>query len=168
MALIPYNGIMPKIGKNCFIAESADVIGDVTLGDNTSIWFGAVLRGDVAPITIGQNSNVQDNCTIHVDVGIPTVIGDHVTVGHCVMIHGATIEDNCLIGIGSIVLDKAIVRQGAQVGAAALVPPRKEVPPRSLVMGQPCKVVRELSEADEQGFINHADGYVLEAGKYRK
>jgi len=160
MAIIAYKGITPKIAPGVFVAESADIVGDVTIEEGSSIWYGVVLRGDVAPIKIGKNTNVQDNSTIHVNLGIPTIIGNNVTIGHNVIIHAATIEDNCLIGMGSIILDDAHIGQGAQVGAGALVPPRKEVMARTLVVGMPYKQVKELSVEDEQGFVEHAAKYV--------
>ena len=164
MAIITYKGMTPKIAPGVFVAESADIIGDVTIEEGSTIWYGVVIRGDVAPVRIGQNTNVQENSTIHVNRDISTIIGNNVTIGHNVIVHAATIEDNCLIGMGSIILDEARIGQGAQVGAGALVPPRKEVMPRTLVIGMPCKQVKELSAEDEQGFIEHAIGYV-ELGK---
>ena len=160
MAIITYKDMTPKIAPGVFVAESADIIGDVTIEEGSAIWYGVVIRGDVASIKIGKNTNVQDNSTIHVSRGISTAIGNNVTIGHNVIVHAATIEDNCLIGMGSIILDAARIGQGAQVGAGALVPPRKEVVSRTLVVGMPCKQVKELSAEDEQGFIDHAARYV--------
>ena len=159
MGIYGYKGIEPRIDKSCFVAQSADIIGDVTIGAGSSVWYGVVIRGDMAPVTIGQNVSIQDNSMVHVDTGIPTVIGDNVTVGHGVIIHAATVEDNCLIGMGAIVLDETRIGCGSQVGAGALVPPRKNIPPRSRVLGSPCAITKQLDTEDEQGFIAHAQKY---------
>jgi carbonic anhydrase/acetyltransferase-like protein (isoleucine patch superfamily) len=166
MAIVTYKGITPKIAPGVFVAASADIIGDVTIEEGSTIWYGTVIRGDVAPVRIGKNVSVQENSTIHVDADIPTIIGNNVTIGHNVIVHAATIEDNCLIGMGSIILDSARIGKGSQVGAGALVPPRKEVAPRTLVVGMPCKPVKELTAEDEQGFIEHALRYVELAKDY--
>jgi len=166
MGIYEYMGKSPKIDESCFVAPSADIIGDVTIGAGCGIWFNATLRGDMAPITIGENTSVQDNSMIHVDRGIPTVIGSHVTVGHAAIVHAAVIEDNCLIGMGAIVLDEARIGQGSLVGAGALVPPRKNIPPRSQVVGQPCVITKQLTEADEQGFVDHALRYSRHGEEY--
>jgi carbonic anhydrase/acetyltransferase-like protein (isoleucine patch superfamily) len=160
MAIFQFGGKRPRIEASCFIAESADIIGDVTIGAGSSVWYGVVIRGDKAPVTIGQNTSIQDNSVVHVDEGIPTIIGDNVTVGHAAIIHAATIEDNCLIGMGAIVLDEARIGRGSLVGAGALAPPRKNIPPRSQVIGSPCVITKQLTEEDEQGFIAHAQRYV--------
>jgi carbonic anhydrase/acetyltransferase-like protein (isoleucine patch superfamily) len=161
-----HKGKYPHIDKSCFVAESADIIGDVTIGAGSSVWYGAVIRGDMAPVTIGQNVSIQDNSMLHVDTGIPTVIGDNVTVGHGVIIHAATVEDNCLIGMGAIVLDEVRIGHGSLVGAGALVPPRKNIRPRSQVMGSPCAITKQLTAEDEQGFIDHAQRYLRLGGDY--
>lgn len=168
MAIHSYKGIYPKIDESCFIAESADIIGDVTIGAGSSIWFGVTIRGDMAPITIGQNVSIQENSVVHVDTGIPTVIGDHVTIGHAAIIHAATIEDNTLIGMGAIVLDEAVIGHGSLIGAGALVPPRRQIPPRSQAMGQPCVITRQLDEQREQSFIDHALRYTRIKDDYLK
>jgi len=160
MAIYKYQGKSPHIDESCFIAPSAEIIGDVTIGAGSSVWFGVVIRGDMAPIIIGQNTSIQDNSVVHVDKGMPTVIGDQVTVGHAAIIHAATIEDNCLIGMGSIVLDEARIGQGSLIGAGALVPPRKQIPPHSQALGSPCAITKQLSAEHEQGFIEHAQTYM--------
>jgi carbonic anhydrase/acetyltransferase-like protein (isoleucine patch superfamily) len=167
MTIHEYMGKSPKIDESCFIAASADIIGDVTIGAGSSVWYGTVIRGDMAPVVIGRNVSIQDNSVVHVDKGIPTFIGDNVTVGHAAVIHAATLEENCLIGMGAIVLDDARIGQGSLVGAGALVPPRKNIPPRSQVMGAPCVITKQLSEADEQGFVAHAQRYARLGGDYR-
>jgi carbonic anhydrase/acetyltransferase-like protein (isoleucine patch superfamily) len=159
-------GKSPQIDESCFVAASADIVGDVTIGAGSSVWYGAVIRGDIAPVVIGRNVSIQDNSVVHVLKDVATFIGDNVAVGHSAVIHAATVEENCLIGMGAIVLDEARIGQGSLVGAGALVPPRKSIPPRSQVMGAPCVITKQLSEADEQGFIEHAQRYALLSRDY--
>ena len=145
----PYQGIQPRLGSGVYLAPTAAIVGDVEIGDESSVWYGAVLRGDVGKIRIGRHTNVQDLACIHMSLGVSNaVIGDEVTIGHHATIHGAVVEDGALIGIGSILLDNAVIGSEAWVGAGALVPARMKVPPRTLVMGQPARVVRELDEKD--------------------
>ena len=167
MGIYEYRGKKPRIDESCFIAASSDIIGDVTIGAGSSVWYGAVIRGDMAPIIIGQNVSIQDNCVLHVIIGQPTVIGDNVTVGHAAVIHAATVEDNCLIGLGAVVLEKACIGHGSLVGAGALVPPRKNIPPRSQVLGAPCAITKQLSEEDEQAFNERAQKYARLGKEYR-
>ena len=142
-------GLTPTLGRGVFVAPTASVIGDVVIGDESSVWFGAVVRGDVFPIRIGARTNVQDNAVVHVTGGkAATTIGDDVTIGHLALIHGCTIGSHCLIGMGSILLDGAVIEDECLVAAGTLVPPRMRVPARSLVMGSPAKVVRRLGPAD--------------------
>jgi len=149
MIVRPYENKHPRIGSRVFIAENAAVIGDVALGDDCSIWFAATVRGDVNAIRIGRNTNVQDNCTIHVTHrDWPTTIGANVTIGHGAIVHGCTVHDGALIGMGSRVLDGAVVGESAMVGAGALVPPGMQVPPRTLVVGVPARVKRPLTEEE--------------------
>ena len=148
MPLIPFRGVMPKVAEDVFIAEGAQVIGDVTIGSGTSVWYNAVIRGDIAPITIGRNCNIQDNSTLHGDRSRPIVMGNDVSVGHGAVVHGCTVEDNALIAIHATVLTGAVIGMGSIVGAAAVVGERKVIPPRSLVLGVPAKVVRELTDQD--------------------
>jgi carbonic anhydrase/acetyltransferase-like protein (isoleucine patch superfamily) len=149
-----------KTGKEVFIAPSADVLGDVTLGDYASVWFGAVLRGDFDKITIGERSNVQDNATIHMDEGDPTHIGDEVIVGHNAIVHGATVDDNSLIGMQATALNNAKIGKYCIVGANSLVTAGTEIPDYSLVLGSPAKVVKELSEEQVKGVEENAEEYV--------
>ena len=145
----PYRGIVPRLASGVYLAPTAAVIGDVELGEESSVWYGAVLRGDVGKITIGRRTNVQDLSCIHTSLGISTaVIGDEVTIGHQVTIHGARVEDGALIGIGSILLDNAVIGSEAWVAAGALVPAGMVVPPRTLVRGQPARHVRDLTEQE--------------------
>jgi len=166
--IIPYAKITPKIEKNVFVAPSADVIGDVKIGENSSIWFGAVIRGDVNSIHIGKNTSIQDLSMVHVthytkedrSDGHSTYIGDNVTVGHRVMLHGCVIGNACLIGMSATILDGAIIGQESLVGAGSLVTQNKIFPPRSLIMGSPAKVIRELSDKEVESLYLSANNYV--------
>jgi carbonic anhydrase/acetyltransferase-like protein (isoleucine patch superfamily) len=141
----PYNGKEPRIGQRAFVAENATLIGDVDLGDDCSIWYGAVLRGDINFIRIGARSNIQDGTVVHVEHGTgPAVVGEEVTVGHSAVVHGCTVENRALIGIGARVLSHAVIGEGAIVGAGAVVQEGMHVPPRTLVVGVPARVKREL------------------------
>ena len=162
-----FEGKAPNIDSSCFIAPSVDIIGDVSIGKDSSIWFGSVLRGDMHYIKIGSRSNIQDNCTVHVTTDVyPTIIGDEVTIGHNVIIHGCEIEDRCLIGMGSIIMDGAVIGSGSLIGAGALVSPGTVVPPNSLVVGLPGKVVRETTEAERTETIERAQHYIDFSRKY--
>lgn len=160
-------GHSPQIDDSCFIAESADVIGQVVVEHGSNIWYNTVVRGDVEPIKIGENTNVQDLSVIHTSNGHPTIIGKGVTIGHRAIVHGCTIEDNVLIGMGAIILDGAHIEPNVIIGAGSLVPPRKRIPSRSLVMGSPAKVVRTLSEEEIDSIKRSAKGYV-ELSKHYK
>jgi len=163
-----YKNIVPKIGEGTWVAPSADVIGEVTCGKDCSIWFGCVVRGDVHYIKIGDRTNIQDLSMLHVthykngdkSTGNPTVIGDDVTIGHRVMLHGCTIEDACLIGMSATILDGAVIGKESIVGAGALVTKNKIFPPRSLIVGSPAKVIRELSEDEVAELYASAKRYV--------
>ncbi len=164
--ILKFKEYYPQIDSTAWIAPSADVIGKVKIGKNSSIWFGAVLRGDVNEIIIGENTNVQDLSMIHMDTNSKTILGNNVTIGHKVMLHGCTIEDNCLIGMSATILDNAVIGEGSIVGANSLVTQGKVFPPRSLIMGSPAKVVKELSEEEVEGLINHAHHYVEYKNEY--
>lgn len=142
---------MPVIGKDGFIAESAEVLGEVTIGDQCVIWHGAIVRGDIASITIGNRSNVQDNAVVHVSRGVPTVIGEDVSIGHNATAHACTIGDNCLIGMGATILDHAVIGRNSILGAGTVVGNGKVIPEGSLVLGVPGKVVRALSAEEIEG-----------------
>ena len=149
MPIYEHEGRRPKIGKNVFIAPNAVVIGDVEIGDDSSIWFGVTIRGDVYPIRIGARTNIQDGSVIHVTgEKAATSIGDDVTVGHMVLLHGCTIESRVLVGMGSVVLDGAVVGESSIVGAGSLVVPRTIIEPRVLAIGRPARKIRALGEAD--------------------
>ncbi|HSM91323.1 MAG TPA: gamma carbonic anhydrase family protein [Anaeromyxobacteraceae bacterium] len=163
----PFGGRAPVVPASAFVAKGAVVVGDVELGEHSSIWFGCVLRGDVNQIRIGARTNVQDLTTLHVTSRThPTVVGDEVTIGHRVVLHGCTIKERCLVGIGSVVLDGAVVGPEAVIGAGALVPPGMVVPPRTLVMGSPAKVKRDLSPAEIEALQRSAENYVEYAARY--
>lgn len=148
MPIIAYKRFTPVLGEGVYISPGSFVIGRVTIGTRSSLWFGAVARGDLDQIAIGEESNLQDNVTVHVDEGMPTTIGNRVTVGHNVVLHGCTIEDGVLIGMGSVILNGAVIGRDSLVAAGSLITPNTIIPPRSLVMGSPAKVMRTL-EADQ-------------------
>ncbi len=158
--IFEYKGKRPKIGKNVFISPTAAVIGDVEIGEGSGIWYGAVLRGDMAPIRIGRNSNIQDNCTVHTDTDKPTHIGDHVTVGHNAVVHGCTVDDYSLIGISAVVLNDAHVKTGSVVASGSVVREGQHVGPRHLVAGIPASVKKELTQADIEELGRPANIYL--------
>ena len=151
-----------------WVAPNAAVIGRVTLGEDTSVWFNAVIRGDNEPIRIGARCNVQEGAVLHVDPGFPMVIEDEVTVGHMVMLHGCTIGKGALIGIGAIVLNGAKIGSGCLIGAGALIPQGKEIPPNSLVMGAPGKIIREVNDKDRDLIAWGVDDYVKRSKLYAR
>ncbi|HJQ22385.1 MAG TPA: gamma carbonic anhydrase family protein [Blastocatellia bacterium] len=163
-----YKGITPQIAHTAFIEASAQVIGDVHIGEQSSVWFNCVLRGDVYHIRVGSHTNIQDGTIIHVTSGrFATIIGDCVTVGHAVVLHGCTIKDRVLVGIGSIILDNVTVGEESFIAAGSLVTPGTVIPPRSLVMGSPAKVRREVTD-DEVAMINrHWQSYVEYKATYQ-
>ena len=156
-----YKGIWPTLPDTCYVDESAQVIGDVVLGEHASIWMNAVVRGDVHSIRIGANSNIQDNSVLH---GMlhqwPVIVGDWVTVGHSVTLHGCVVEDRCLIGMGVIILNGARIGAGSIIAAGALIPEATVIPPGSLVMGVPGKVRKQLSAEDQQSILRYANNYL--------
>jgi gamma-carbonic anhydrase len=164
MTVYALKGVAPRLGSEVFVAPSASVIGDVVLGDGASVWFGGVIRGDVMPIRIGARTNVQDNAVVHVTAELAaTTVGEDVTIGHMALIHGCTVGNRCLIGMGSILLDGVVVEDECLVGAGSLVPPRMRIPTRSLVMGRPAKVVRALTAGDLEHIRAAAAHYVERA-----
>ncbi len=161
-------GKEPQVDPEAFVAPTASVIGDVTLHAGTSVWYGAVLRGDVERIAVGADSNVQDNCTLHADPGFPVSVGERVSIGHNAVVHGATVEDDCLIGMGATVLNGAVIGAGSLVAAQALVPQGMRVPPGSLVAGVPAKVRRELSTEEREGLTLNGTMYAELAKVHRE
>lgn len=156
-----YDGKTPTRGAQVFIADNAQIIGDVHLSDGASVWFSAVLRGDIERIVVGEDSNVQDGAVVHTDEGYPSRIGDRVTIGHAAIIHGAVIEDDALIGMGATLLSGSKIGAGAVVAAGALVPEGATIPPKVLAMGVPARVVRPLTEEEKQrvaeGMLNYKE-----------
>lgn len=156
-----YKGVMPKISRDVYISENATVVGDVEIGEGSSVWFGAVVRGDVCYVRIGKFSNIQDNAVVHVNYEVPTIIGDYVTVGHSAIVHGATISDYVIVGMGAIVLDRVKVGRNVIIGAGSVVPPGMEIPDGVLVLGVPAKVVRSLTNEEVKHIEKNAIDYVL-------
>ena len=155
-----YKGIVPRLGTGVYVDPSAQVIGDVELGDHASIWMNAVVRGDVHSIRVGPYTNVQDNCVIHVDgEGYPTILADHVTVGHAAILHGCRVGSYCLIGMGATLLNGAEVGEECIVGARALIPEGMKIPPRSLVLGLPASVRRQVTEQEREDLRRYAANY---------
>ncbi|OQX72747.1 MAG: gamma carbonic anhydrase family protein [Campylobacteraceae bacterium 4484_4] len=173
--IVPYQGLLPTIGERSWIAQSADIIGEVTMGVDCSVWFGCVVRGDVHYIRIGDRVNIQDLSMIHVthwkktdrSDGNPTIIEDDVTIGHRVMLHGCTIKRASLIGMSATILDGAVIGEESIVGAGSLVTKNKSFPPRSLIMGSPAKVVRELTDNEVAELYASARRYVTFKEAYR-
>jgi carbonic anhydrase/acetyltransferase-like protein (isoleucine patch superfamily) len=165
--ILPYKGILPRIHESAFIAPNACIAGDVAVGEDSNIWFGVNMRGDVHEIRIGKRTNIQDGCVLHVTRGVSgCYVGDGVTVGHMALLHACTIEDNAFIGMGAIVLDEAVVESGAMVAAGAVVTPRKRVPKGELWAGNPAKKMRDLTQADIDFFPVSADNYVRLSKEY--
>ena len=168
MAIYELEGHAPKLGKNAWVADSAQVIGKVTLEENANVWFGTIIRGDSEHIHIGKNTNVQDASVLHADPGVPLTLGENVSIGHQVMLHGCTIGDGSLIGIGAIVLNHAKIGKNCLVGAGALVTEGKEFPEGSMILGSPAKVVKQLSPEQIAGLQRIAQHYVENAELFRK
>ncbi|MBI1400958.1 gamma carbonic anhydrase family protein [Hyphomonas sp.] len=169
MAMYELNGVRPTLPEsgNCWIAGSAEVMGNVILRENASVWYGCVLRGDNDPITVGENTNIQDLTVIHTDIGAPVTIGANVTVGHRVILHGCEIGDDTLIGMGSTILNRVKIGRNCIIGANTLISEGKEIPDNSLVMGSPGKVVRELSPQQVQMITMSALHYVENWKRHR-
>ena len=166
MAIYTLDGIAPQLAASAWVADSAQVIGQVTLGEEASIWFGTVVRGDTDSITIGAGSNIQDACVLHADAGQPLVVGERVTVGHHVTLHGCTIGDESLVGIGAVVLNGARIGKNCLVGAGSLVTEGKEFPDGSMIMGSPAKLVRQLTPEQIDGLRRSAQHYIDNARRF--
>jgi carbonic anhydrase/acetyltransferase-like protein (isoleucine patch superfamily) len=167
--ILAYDGKSPRVAASAYLAPGSVVTGDVEIGEDSSVWFQTVIRGDVNHVRIGARTNVQDHSVVHVTSRTnPTIIGDDVTVGHRVVLHGCTVNDRCLVGIGAIVLDGAVIGPDAMVGAGALVPPGMVVPPGKLVLGAPAKVRRDLTPEEIAFFRTSAANYAGYAARYRQ
>ena len=167
MPLYAIDDISPTLAEGAWAAPSADLIGDVRLGARASVWFGAVIRGDNEPITIGESSNIQEGAVLHTDPGVPLTIGDFVTVGHQAMLHGCTIGDGSLVGIQAVILNGAVIGKNCLVGAGAVVTEGKTFPDRSVIFGSPAKVVRELNEENAARLAMSAESYVHRGQNYK-
>lgn len=167
MAIYELDGVAPEVAVSAWVADSAEVMGNVQLAEDASIWFGAVLRGDCESISIGEGSNIQDASVLHADLGKPLVVGRHVTVGHQVMLHGCTIGDESLIGIGAVVLNGAKIGRNCLVGAGALITEGKEFPDGSMIIGSPAKAVRQLTPEQIEGLRRSAQHYVDNARRFK-
>ncbi|NCN72349.1 MAG: gamma carbonic anhydrase family protein [Rhodoferax sp.] len=167
MAIYEVDGITPQVAESAWVADSAEVMGDVALGEEVSIWFGVVVRGDTSAIRIGNRTNIQDASVLHSDVGMPLTIGCGVTVGHKAMLHGCTVGDDSLIGIGAVVLNGAKIGKGCLVGAGALVTEGKAFPDGSMIIGSPAKLVRSLTPEQLQGLRHSAEHYVANAKRFK-
>jgi len=167
MSLFALDGVSPRLADDVWVAPNASVVGDVTLAENASVWFGVVIRCDNEPITIGKDTNIQDNSVLHSDPGMPLTIGAGVTVGHKAMLHGCTVGDNSLIGIGATVLNGAVIGKNCIVGAHALVTEGKVIPDNSLVVGSPARVMKTLGEPQEQMLKMSALHYVENAKRFK-
>jgi carbonic anhydrase/acetyltransferase-like protein (isoleucine patch superfamily) len=163
-----YQGTRPRVGSDVFIADGAQIIGRVELGDEANIWFNAVLRADIERIVVGPRTNIQDNSTVHVDYTHPTIIGEDVTIGHGVTVHGCTIERQSLIGMNAVLLTGCTIGWGSIIGANALVTEGKAIPPRSLALGSPARVVRQITDEEMADLLDSAKHYVAEAGIYMR
>ncbi|MFT5882098.1 MAG: carbonic anhydrase/acetyltransferase-like protein (isoleucine patch superfamily) [Crocinitomicaceae bacterium] len=166
MAIESYEEFLPEVHSSAFIAASADLIGRVTIGEEASIWYNVTLRGDINEIVIGPRSNVQDNAVIHLSDDFGTYIGEYVTVGHGAIVHAATVKDEVLIGMGSCILDGAVIGERSIIGANALVTSGTVIPPGSLVVGSPARVVKTMDLADQAKVRHWAEKYVVQSRKY--
>ena len=166
--IMDFEGVTPRINKNTYISESVDIIGKVNVEENVNIWFGTRLRGDMNNIIIGENTNIQENSVVHVDINSPCIIGKNVTIGHGTIIHGCSISDNVLVGMGSIILNNAKIGKNTIIGAGSLVTQGKDFPEGVLILGNPAKVIRQLTEAEVKSIQRSADNYVSLSKKYKK
>ena len=168
MALYELDGLTPQVAASAWVADNAQVIGNVVLAEDSSVWFGVTLRGDTETITVGRGSNIQDGSVLHADVGFPMTVGENVTVGHQVMLHGCSIGDGSLIGIGAVVLNGAKIGKHCLVGAGSLVTEGKEFPDGSMILGSPARVAKTLTPEQIEGLRMSAKHYTDNAARYRK
>ena len=167
--ILPYDGKTPEIDESCYIAPDAVIAGDVKIGAESSVWFKAVIRGDINYVRIGRFTNIQDGCIVHVTGGTsPTGIGDHVVVGHGAIIHGCTVENGCLIGMGSIILDDSVIGAGSLIAAGSVIKPRTVVPPNSMMAGNPAVFKRQVSEEEMRSFMEWARDYREYSREYNR
>lgn len=168
MTAYPREGLFRPVTHGAFAATDATLTGDITLAEDVGVWFGCVVRGDDAPLSIGRRTNVQDLTMIHADTGVPNVIGEEVTIGHRVVLHGSRVGDRCLIGMGSVLLSGSVIGDESIVAAGAVVRENFEVPPRSLVAGVPAKIMRQVTDAEVESIRRSAEGYVRKIRLYLK
>jgi carbonic anhydrase/acetyltransferase-like protein (isoleucine patch superfamily) len=168
MTILPFNGIWPTIAEDVFIAPGAVIIGNVTIHEGASIWYNTVIRGDTGPIIIGKRTNIQDNCTLHLDEDAPLTIGDDCTIGHNAVVHGATLGNRVLIGINAVVLNHAVIGDETIIGASSLVPERKSIPSGVLALGVPARVIRALNEGERADLLGSAERYYERGKAHRK
>ncbi len=166
--LLPHGDAFPEVAESAWVAPGAYVVGDVRLGDEASVWYGAVLRGDTEPIRIGARTNIQDGCVVHADPGYPAIIGEDCVVGHKAIVHGCEIGDRCLVGMGATVLNGAKIGEGSIVAAGALVPEGKEFPAKSLIVGIPAKRVKDVSGEQTEDIARGVRTYVERAASHRQ
>jgi carbonic anhydrase/acetyltransferase-like protein (isoleucine patch superfamily) len=166
MAVFELNDRVPELGEGVWIADNATVLGSVKLGRKVSVWFGAVLRGDNDPIVVGDGSNIQDGSILHTDDGVPLTIGENVTVGHMAVLHGCTVGDGSLVGINAVVLNGAVIGKSCLIGANCLIPENKVIPDRSLVVGTPGRIIRQLSDEEVAGLQRSAENYMENAARF--
>jgi carbonic anhydrase/acetyltransferase-like protein (isoleucine patch superfamily) len=166
--LLPHGDKFPELSRSAWVAPGAYVVGDVRLAEESSVWYGAVLRGDTEPIRVGARTNVQDGCILHADPGYPAIVGDECVVGHNAIVHGCEIGEGCLVGMGATILNGAKIGDGSIVAAGALVPEGKEYPPRSLIVGVPAKRVKEVSEEQTADIARGVRTYVERATSHRQ
>lgn len=166
--ILEFEGIIPIINENTYISESVDIVGNVTIEEHVNIWFGTRLRGDMNKIVVGSKTNIQENSVVHVDTNSPCIIGKNVTIGHGAIIHGCEIANNVLVGMGSIILNDAKIGKNTIIGAGSLVTQGKSFPEGVLILGNPAKVIRELTEAEIESIQRSADNYASLSKKYKK
>ena len=166
--LLPHGDKFPELAPSAWVAPGAYVVGDVHLGEESSVWYGAALRGDTEPIRVGARTNIQDGCILHADPGYPAIVGDDCVVGHNAIVHGCEIANGCLIGMGATILNGARIGEGSIVAAGALVPEGREYPPRSLIVGIPAKAVKEVGEEQSRSIEHGVREYVERAAAHRE
>jgi carbonic anhydrase/acetyltransferase-like protein (isoleucine patch superfamily) len=166
--LLPHGNTLPHVAASAWVAPGARIIGDVHLGEESSVWYGAVLRGDTEPIRIGARTNIQDGCVLHADPGYPAVVGEGCVVGHNAVVHGCEVEDDCLVGMGAVILNGAKIGKGSIVAAGAVVPEGREFPPRSLIVGLPAKRAGDVNEEQAADIERGASEYVERAAAHRE